>query len=121
VLKKMAAAKITIVPSRAESFGLVNIESLSVGTPVVAARVGGIPDLIRDGVDGFLFSPESYQELAEKLHLLLSEPTRLAEMSRNARERFLSCYEEQRNIGKMSDWFESIPTQPAIRQEPSKA
>ncbi len=49
----MPEAVATVVPSRSEAFGLVNIESLAVGTPVVASQVGGILEIIRHGITSF--------------------------------------------------------------------
>ena len=107
VLKRMALATATVVPSRSEAFGLVNIESLAVGTPVVASRVGGIVEVIRDGVDGFLVPPDNHEILAEKLLLLLSNPHLRRTMSRNARERFLTTFEQSKVIKEQADWLET--------------
>lgn len=52
------AADVLLMPSRWEGFGLVAVEAMSVGTPVVAARVGGLQDIIEDGHDGWLFAAE---------------------------------------------------------------
>lgn len=108
VLKRMALATATVVPSRSEGFGLVNIESLAVGTPVVASRVGGIVEVIRDGVDGFLVPPDDPDALAEKLLLLLSNPQLRSTMSRHARERFLSTFEQSKVIKEQVDWLETV-------------
>lgn len=108
VLERMALATASVVPSRSEGFGLVNIESLAVGTPVVASRVGGIVEVIRDGVDGFLVPPDDPDALAEKLHLLLSNPQLRSTMSRNARERFLTTFEQSKVVKEHADWFETV-------------
>ncbi len=65
VLSRMAGAWATVVPSRTEAFGLVNIESMAVGIPVIGSNTGGIAEIVRDGVDGFLFPPGDHQALAE--------------------------------------------------------
>lgn len=108
VLKRMAQATATVVPSRSEAFGLVNIESLAVGTPVVASQVGGIVEVIRDGVDGFLVPPDNPNALAERLHLLLSNPPLRRAMSQNARERFLTTFEQSKVVSDQVDWFETV-------------
>jgi len=108
VLKRMALATATVVPSRSEGFGLVNIESLAVGTPVVASCVGGIVEVIRDGVDGFLVPPDNPDALAERLLLLLSNPDLRRTMSRNARERFLTTFEQSKVVKEQADWFETV-------------
>lgn len=108
VLERMANSYASVLPSLSEAFGLVNIESMSVGTPVIASRVGGIPDIVRDGKDGFLFSAGNHLELAEKLRALLDRPELRSEMSANARRRFEDTYEMSRNIGKLADLLEAI-------------
>lgn len=108
VLNRMALANATVVPSRSEGFGLVNIESLAVGTPVVASCVGGIVEVIRDGVDGFLVPPDNPEVLAEKLLSLLSNSHLRRTMSRNARERFLTTFEQSKVVKEQADWFEKI-------------
>lgn len=108
VLRRMANAVATVVPSRQEAFGLVNIESLAVGTPVVASGVGGILEIIRDGVDGFLVPPDDPEALASKLKLLLRDPELRRKMGLNARERFLSTFEQDRIVTEQANWFESL-------------
>jgi glycosyltransferase involved in cell wall biosynthesis len=108
VLKKMSTAVATVVPSRQEAFGLVNIESMAVGTPVVASAVGGIPEIIRDGLDGFLVPPESPEALANRLKMILSDSHLRREMRANARHRFLSEFEQRRSIRRQADWFEDL-------------
>lgn len=109
--REMAAAVFTIVPSRSEAFGLVNVESMSVGTPVVASAVGGIPEIIRDGVDGFLVPPDDPEALAEKIKLLYSDPALREQMGRNARQRFLDVFEQTKNIEQQVLWFEDLARQ----------
>ncbi|MCP5462734.1 MAG: glycosyltransferase family 4 protein [bacterium] len=60
---------ILVVPSRWEPFRIVIIEAMAAGTPVVSFAVGGIPEIIRNRVDGFLIEPNNVQLLAEKLLL----------------------------------------------------
>jgi len=62
----IASAELMILPSRQESFGLVALEAMSCGVPVVASRVGGLPEVIDDEVNGFLFEHGNTDEAAEK-------------------------------------------------------
>lgn len=109
--REMAAAALAIVPSRSEAFGLVNVESMSVGTPVIASAVGGIPEIIRDGVDGFLVPPDDPEALAEKIKLLLADPALREQMGKNARQRFLDVFEQTKNIEQQVLWFEELVRQ----------
>ena len=65
-----SAADLCVVPSHYESFGLVALEALACGTPVVAARVGGLPAVVRDGENGLLAawrSPEAFAGLIDAM------------------------------------------------------
>ncbi len=109
VLKAMSRATVTIVPSRAEAFGLVNLESFAVGTPVIASRVGGIPDIYSSSeAEGFLVPPDDPVALAEKITMVLNNPTLRAQQSLQARQRYLDCFQAQKVIPEQADWLESL-------------
>ena len=69
-----SAADLCIVPSYYESFGLVVLESLACGTPVVATNVGGAESVIRHGETGYVVTDNDPGGLADKISLLLSRP-----------------------------------------------
>jgi len=108
VIKNLNKGYISVVPSREEAFGFVVIESMSVGTPVIASSVGGIPEIIRDGVDGCLVPPEDTDALAEKIILLLKNPELRNKMSENALDRFLSTFELSKIVNHQADWIEEL-------------
>ena len=112
VIRRMSCAKLTVTPSRSEAFGLVNIESMAVGTPVVASRVGGITEIIHDGVDGFLVPPEDAHALADKILTLLKDPALCERMGENARNSFLREFEQSQVVNEQADWLEQL-TAPA--------
>lgn len=62
-----------VLPSRHEGFGLVLIEAMAAGLPVIAARTGGAAELVRDGVNGLTFEPDNPQDLAAKLLAIASD------------------------------------------------
>jgi glycosyltransferase involved in cell wall biosynthesis len=124
VLGRMSRARLTVVPSRSEAFGLVNIESMAVATPVLASGVDGIPDIVRDGVDGFLVPPDDPGALAGQLVRLLQDQTLCRELGNNGRERFLSSYEQSKVVAAQADWLEWITTpaaEPMASEPPSSA
>lgn len=88
----MAAADLLVLPSLAEAFGLVLAEALHLGTPVLATRVGGIPEIVDDGVDGMLVPPGDSGALEDALVTLLGDPQRRQRLARagvtKVRERF---------------------------------
>jgi D-inositol-3-phosphate glycosyltransferase len=67
----MRAADVTLVPSRAESFGLVALESSACGTPVIASDVGGLTTLVDDGVTGYLIEERDASHWADVVELIL--------------------------------------------------
>jgi len=67
-----SAANVCVVPSYYESFSLVALEALACGTPVIAARVGGLPSIIRDGETGYLIPWHCPEPFTERLELLLA-------------------------------------------------
>ena len=89
----MAKASVLVLPSMSEGLGRVIIEAMATGTPVIGSRVGGIPELVQDGVRGFLVPPGDENALAEKLRWILSNPDKAGEMGTSGRafvERFFS-------------------------------
>jgi glycosyltransferase involved in cell wall biosynthesis len=109
----MARASVTVVPSRQEAFGMVNIESLAVGTPVVATRVGGIPEIVRDGLDGLLVPPDDATALAAAIGRVLETPGLRDTMSANGRQRFVHRYEQRAVVTRQADWLEALTSRRA--------
>jgi D-inositol-3-phosphate glycosyltransferase len=84
-----SAADITIMPSHYESFGLVAVESMASGTPVIASNVGGLSFTVKDGETGFLVPEENHFALAEQVHTLLKNPELRLRMGEQAAEHAL--------------------------------
>src|ERR1044071_4554376 len=96
-------AHVALMPSELEAFGLVALESMACGVVPVATRVGGVPELITDGVDGFLESVGDIPAQAdrvvsmlsdEKLHSRMAKAGRQSAEERFSTERVISQYEE---------------------------
>ena len=73
VASLFASADIFLLPSRVESFPISIMEAMAMGVPVVASTVGGIPDLVRHGEDGFLHDPQDVAGMAESVLTLLAD------------------------------------------------
>lgn len=88
-----SAADLACVPSHREGFGLVALESLACGTPVVASDVGGLPEIVRHGATGQLVPPADPDALADALLQMLENPPQSFEEAarRTAREHSLDC------------------------------
>ncbi len=79
-----SAAEAVVVPSHYESFGMVALEAMACGTPVVASQVGGLAYLVQDGITGFTVPNDDPKALAKKLTKLLNNPELREEMCVNA-------------------------------------
>jgi glycosyltransferase involved in cell wall biosynthesis len=87
ILAEMAAHDVFVFPSLFEGFGLVLLEALAMGLPVITTPHTAGPDLIHEGVEGFIVPIRDSAAIAVHLELLHREPARLADMSRQARLR----------------------------------
>lgn len=79
-----SAADVTIMPSHYESFGLVAVEAMASGTPVIASNVGGLQFTVVDGETGYLVEQENHFQLAERVHNLLKNPELREKMGEQA-------------------------------------
>jgi D-inositol-3-phosphate glycosyltransferase len=76
-----AAAEAVVMPSHYESFGMVALEAMACGIPVIASEVGGLAYLVRDGMTGFHVPSQDPEELAGKIRLLFENEELRQEMS----------------------------------------
>jgi glycosyltransferase involved in cell wall biosynthesis len=89
----MRKACVFVLPSVSEGLGRVVMEAMATGTPVIGSKVGGIPDVVKDGATGFLVRPGDEKVLTEKIQWVLEYPDKTQEMGHHARafaERFFS-------------------------------
>ncbi|MBS1514224.1 MAG: glycosyltransferase [Bacteroidetes bacterium] len=92
--KYFEISNLVAVPSIWEGFGIVACEGMIKGKIVLAANVGGLPEIIDDGVDGFLYN---HSELKDKLEFIVKKYAELSNMKRNAREKIKSKFDIQKN------------------------
>jgi N-acetyl-alpha-D-glucosaminyl L-malate synthase BshA len=76
VVPLLSIADLFLLPSAQESFGLAALEAMACEVPVVASRVGGLPEVIDHGVTGFLHPPDALDEMAESGVMMLSDPAK---------------------------------------------
>jgi len=81
----LACADLFLLPSESESFGLAALEAMACGTPVVASRVGGLPEVVEDGESGYLLPVGNVEAMVEAAAEVLGSPDQWAAMSRAAR------------------------------------
>ena len=82
-------ADVLLLPSELESFGLAALEAMACGVPSVCSRVGGLPEVIDDGVEGYLVQPHDVKTMGARALEILGNPERQQQMSKAARKRAL--------------------------------
>ena len=106
VLTILQCGDIYCQPSRSEGLGIAILEAMSVGLPVVASNVGGIPEVVEDGNTGILVKPESLQELAGALKTLIYDRQKRNDMGFCGKRRVADCFEITRQNKKLVDMYE---------------
>ena len=86
------AADIFCLPSTmsTESFGIVNLEAMACGVPIVASKIGGVPDVVKDGENGLLVQPRDSEVLADAIIYLLENEDIRGKMGKNGREKVVN-------------------------------
>jgi glycosyltransferase involved in cell wall biosynthesis len=101
-------ARFLVVPSQwHETFGLVAVEAMSHGVPVVASKIGGLQEIVRDGETGLTFEPGNAQDLAEKMRALWADPARCRALGEAARKRVAAHYSEEVYVKNLLAAYES--------------
>jgi glycosyltransferase involved in cell wall biosynthesis len=108
VARFYAAFDVFLLASENEGTPVTTIEALAAGRPVVATRVGGVPDVVEEGVDGFLAEPRDVEGLADRLERLARDPELRAEMGRRGRERVPARYAVDRLVSDVDELYRSL-------------
>lgn len=107
LLRLTGGTSYVVLPSEwYENNPIVILEAFAHGKPVIGSRIGGIPELIEDGKNGFLFTPGDADELAEKVKYLSDHPEEAAEMGRRARATVEREYSAQVHYRKLMRIYE---------------
>jgi D-inositol-3-phosphate glycosyltransferase len=102
-----SAAEVVVMPSHYESFGMVALEAMACGTPVIASDVGGLGFLVQDGETGFTIPDREPGLLCEKLSLLLSDSSLRERMGRRAAD-YAQDYSWDKIAEKILDVYEEL-------------
>lgn len=105
----VAGGLFTVVPSEWYDPSPQTVkQSFAVGRPVIGAKVGGIPELVDDGVDGLLFTPRSAEDLAAKIELLLDDRSGIEAMGTAARKKVEERFSPDRHYEGLMDLYRSL-------------
>ncbi len=102
----LTGSDLFVLPSETESFGLSALEAMACGVPVVATGVGGVPEVVRDGVDGLLFPVGDVDAMAAGALEILGDTVRWDAMSRAARARALDDFAEDTIVARYREIYE---------------
>lgn len=91
-----------------EAYGTVIWESFAFGKPVVASRIGGIPELVVDGLTGLTFNPGDFNELAEKIKYLNNNPLLIEKMGKYCRKIVEEKITLEMNYKEIIEIFEKL-------------
>lgn len=104
---------LVLLTSDNEGMPVTIIESLASAVPVVATAVGGVPDLVRDGINGILTPPRDSQAIARASITLLQDSGRRARMGASGRETVIPEHEVETLVGRMTRLYKSLVPNPA--------
>ena len=104
----MLAADAVLVCSRYEGFGRVTVEAMLTGRPVVAARSGAAPELVRDGFNGLLYEPGDHADLADKVQYLVDHPSAAHSMGENGKAWAQETFSRERYGAQLLDLLSSV-------------
>ena len=107
--RALSQARFTVLPSKwYEVFGQSILESFAVGKPVVAARIGGVPELVDEHDDGLLFTPGVEDELAACLRHLWQEPEMTHQMGLNGHRKVLAQYTPDNHFRQLYPLYKKL-------------
>ena len=107
----MARARAFLLPSLWEGFGLVTLEAMALSKPIIASRVGALPEIVADGESGWLVPPADPPALTAALNALLADPTQAKTMGAHGRVRL----EKEFTVQRMARQHAAVYTEAASR------
>ena len=109
VLNWMSAADLFVLPSNSEGMPNALLEAMGLGLPVIATRVGGVPDIIQDGQTGCLVPPQNPPALAAAIISLLRSPQERSRLGQNAREMVRREFQMEKMCERYRSLLDPIP------------
>ena len=104
----MSTADVFVLPSVAEAFGVVFAEAIYLGTPIVATNIGGIPEVVTNGVDGILIPPADSSAIADTLTELINHPEKLKALGNTGKQKVIEKFEFEDMTRKYEAVYEDL-------------
>lgn len=103
------AVDIYVQPSRdSEGFGVAIVEAMALKLPAVGTKVGGVPEVIRDGVTGFLAEPDDVESLGEQLRRLIVDPVKRQSMGRAGCQRYRELFDGKQSVKRLVEYYSKL-------------
>ncbi len=116
----LACADLFLLPSESESFGLAALEAMACGVPVVASRVGGLPEVVEDGESGFLFPVGDVEAMVDGALEILGSEARWNGMSRSGRRIAEERFSARRIVPAYEAFYRDVLDEPARKDAPGR-
>ncbi len=104
----LSIADLMLLPSENESFGLVALEAMASEVPIIASHVGGIPEVVRDGEDGYLSRPRDVEPMALKALSILTDEEKRRAMGRSARRHAQENFSSTEIIPRYESYYRKV-------------
>jgi N-acetyl-alpha-D-glucosaminyl L-malate synthase BshA len=108
VVRLLSVSDLFLLPSRQESFGLAALEAMACEVPVVASAVGGLPEVIRPGIDGFLHPPEDLDAMAASGLALLTDATLHRRVAEAGRRRVVDQFSADVVVPRYEEYYREV-------------
>jgi glycosyltransferase involved in cell wall biosynthesis len=108
VPRRLQSARCFLMPSRSEGIPIAILEAMGVGLPIIASRVGGIPEILEDGRDAVLVRPDDAEALAEAIDRVCNDPQLADRMSEAARTRFRRDFEVESTRARHTEFYDAV-------------
>lgn len=108
LMQLYAESDLFVLPTLADCFGVALIEAMATGLPVVATQVGGVPDIVEDGQQGFLVQPNDGAALADRVEQLLPDAALRRSMGARARARVLTHFDANKNSQRLLELLKAL-------------
>jgi N-acetyl-alpha-D-glucosaminyl L-malate synthase BshA len=115
----LSVADLLLIPSETESFGLAALEAMACEVPVIATRVGGLPEVVLNGENGYLVSLGNTTEMAERAIEILSDETKQHSMGKRGREWAVNEFNTERVIPLYERLYEQVVDKQATGSKPT--
>jgi len=104
----LGCADLFLLPSSEESFGLAALEAMSCGTPIIATNIGGLPEVVTHGQDGFLYPVGDVESMAAAAIDLLDDQEKLAAMRQAARRKAEDHFRQQQIVPQYEEYYQEV-------------